>query len=197
MAREVYVQYEAFERRCPEIAARMTQTEGLTERNAYIREYLEEWRSVSPSVAQLLDWSLASPSELCEISRPGAWLEDTLYTNELVKFGKRHNIQFQAVGNKFYHELEEDLRVMDRTKGNTSPNNVGNIYEHLSLLAYEAGRGEWIVVIGRLSARAYMIANEAQRMLAANAKAKKGVAKAMPRNARERAELVASQLCTA
>ena len=41
MAREVYVQYEDFERRCPEIAAGMTQTEGLAERNAYIREYLE------------------------------------------------------------------------------------------------------------------------------------------------------------
>ena len=76
-----------------------------------LKNYLTAWAAGSQRVKQTLAWELASPKQMCQMSRPGAWLGDVVFTDLLVVFGKRANMQYAAVGNKFYTWLGGALGV--------------------------------------------------------------------------------------
>jgi len=118
-----------------------------------LKNYLTAWAAGSQRVRQTLAWELASPKQMCQMSRPGAWLGDVVFTDLLVVFGKRANMQYAAVGNKFYTWLGGALGVTALGTQNSSANNVGNVMEFLHWLAYEEDRCEWVVAICLLAAR--------------------------------------------
>ena len=81
-----------------------------------------------------------------EASRPGAWLADVVYTIMLVELGfARPAVKYVAVGNDAYAQLADNLGVEgDR---NNSANNLGNMLEFLTCVAFEEMRLDWIVAL--------------------------------------------------
>ena len=129
-----------------------------------LRAYLVDWSESSAWVRDTLEWKY-TPTEMNDISRMGAWLGDVVHTELCVRAGT-HNAwaQFVVVHNKCYKRL--GMELLCETDVNSSPNNVGNIFEHLHWLAFEEKkenveeqRCEWILAVlrwlrdGRMSSR--------------------------------------------
>ena len=66
-----------------------------------VKRYLQNWRRQSCVVEDFMTWHCCSPTEMCEASRPGAWLADVLYTVMLVEQrSARPTVKYVAVGNE-------------------------------------------------------------------------------------------------
>ena len=114
---------------------------------AELREYLADWSNASPRVRAILKWDY-SPLAMCQICRLGAWLGDVANTERCVRAGKcRRSAAFVAVHNASYKKLADMLGW--KSGWNSSPNNVGNLFEHLMWLALEDCRCEWILGVLR------------------------------------------------
>ena len=112
-----------------------------------LKRYLENWRQQNAVVEGVLTWRRYTAKEMCEASRPGAWLTDVVYTAMLVAQGSaRFNVRFIPAPNDAYVRLADNLGV----KGdmNNSPNNLGNVLEFLTWLAFEEKRFDWIAAVG-------------------------------------------------
>lgn len=104
---------------------------------ACLKLYLEHWRSGSPVVEYVLAWRMyTNPTEMCEASRPAAWLADVVYTVMLVGLGfARPTVKYIPVGNYAYVQLADNLGVEgDR---NNSADNLGNMFEFITWVAFE------------------------------------------------------------
>ena len=65
---------------------------------AIVKSYLEKWKREIRLVEYVLTWSRCSPEDMCEASRPGAWLADVVYTVMLVELGfARPNVKYIPV----------------------------------------------------------------------------------------------------
>ena len=86
-----------------EMAARL----GLHDVSA-LKRHLQNWRRQSCVVEDILTWRRCSPTEMCEASRPGAWLADVVSTVMLVEQkSARPTLKFVAVGKDDYVERKE------------------------------------------------------------------------------------------
>ena len=74
---------------------------------ACLKLYLENWRSENPVVEDALAWRrYTNPTDMCEASRPGAWLSDVVYSVMLVGLGfARPTVKYIPVGNDAYVQL--------------------------------------------------------------------------------------------
>ena len=110
----------------------------------------EYWVVSSPAAAHtVLGGHFDQP--LRDLSRPGAWLLDSFYTEVLVVLGERPpNIQYEVVGNRALQAMAGHIFV-EQTCANAlrhrCRNYVGNVMEHLAWLAFEDGREELIVAL--------------------------------------------------
>ena len=110
-----------------------------------MKQYLETWAEENNHVRQLLNWEVWQPKDFCSVCRAGSWLADCYSTAFGVRVGEhKANIEFKPVSNKFYSELGNEMGLTKNAIWVSSPNNVGNLLEHLCLVAWEECRFEWI-----------------------------------------------------
>ena len=103
-----------------------------------LRNVLQVWERSSPQVHGLLHWTEHTPKELCEKSRPGAFLSDCMLTEARVRTGgSRRNCQYFVAGNKELLVIAKALGIVTNTNSNS--NNVGNLLEALCWVALEEG----------------------------------------------------------
>ena len=112
-----------------------------------LASYLHDWRAVSERVRAVLDWQV-SAKEMCEQSRPGAYLADCMITELKVREqGSRSSVQYHAVGNGEYQIIAHEIGIAQECATNSSANNVGNQLECLCWVAFEEDRPEWIIAL--------------------------------------------------
>ena len=112
-----------------------------------LASYLHDWRAVSERVRAVLDWQI-SAKEMCEQSRPGAYLADCMITELKVREqGSRSSVQYHAVGNGEYQIIGHEMGIAQECATNSSANNVGNQLECLCWVAFEEDRPEWIIAL--------------------------------------------------
>ena len=112
-----------------------------------LASYLHDWRAVSERVRAVLDWQI-SAKEMCEQSRPGAYLADCMITELKVREqGSRSSVQYHAVGNGEYQIIAHEMGIAQECATNSSANNVGNQLECLCWVAFEEDRPEWIIAL--------------------------------------------------
>ena len=112
-----------------------------------LKDYLRAWSHASMWVRDILEWKYTA-SEMCDISRLGAWLGDVVNTELRVRaHTHRSGVQYVVVHNSSYKVLGKRLGLASGT--NSSDNNVGNLFEHLMWLALEEHRCEWILGVLR------------------------------------------------
>ena len=112
-----------------------------------LASYLHDWRAVSERVRAVLDWQI-SAKEMCEQSRPGAYLADCMITELKVREqGSRSSVQYHAVGNGEYQIIAHEIGIAQECATNSSANNVGNQLECLCWVAFEEDRPEWIIAL--------------------------------------------------
>ena len=112
-----------------------------------LASYLHDWRAVSERVREVLDWQI-SAKEMCEQSRPGAYLADCMITELKVREqGSRSSVQYHAVGNGEYQIIAHEIGIAQECATNSSANNVGNQLECLCWVAFEEDRPEWIIAL--------------------------------------------------
>ena len=112
-----------------------------------LASYLHDWRAVSERVQAVLDWQI-SAKEMCEQSRPGAYLADCMITELKVREqGSRSSVQYHAVGNGEYQIIGHEMGIAQECATNSSANNVGNQLECLCWVAFEEDRPEWIIAL--------------------------------------------------
>ena len=112
-----------------------------------LASYLHDWRAVSERVRAVLDWQI-SAREMCEQSRPGAYLADCMITELKVREqGSRSSVQYHAVGNGEYQIIAHEMGIAQECATNSSANNVGNQLECLCWVAFEEDRPEWIIAL--------------------------------------------------
>ena len=112
-----------------------------------LASYLHDWRAVSERVQAVLDWQI-SAKEMCERSRPGAYLADCMITELKVREqGSRSSVQYHAVGNGEYQIIGHEMGIAQECATNSSANNVGNQLECLCWVAFEEDRPEWIIAL--------------------------------------------------
>ena len=127
-----------------------------------LKVYLDAWGRQSDKVQAAIEWRRCTPNEMCEVSRPGAWLADAVFTALCVEMGKlRWNAKYIAAGNDAYADLAADLGIVGEQ--NNSNNNLGNVLEFLTWVALEERRVGWIVAVGTLVAQAYVPPAAARR----------------------------------
>ena len=71
MVLETYRQFTDFSRRFPDLIAGMLSPDAASERDAYLREYLLDWKEASPQAAEVLNWELSTPLEPARDQPPG------------------------------------------------------------------------------------------------------------------------------
>ena len=112
-----------------------------------LASYLHDWKAVSERVQAVLDWQI-SAKEMCEQSRPGAYLADCMITELKVREqGSRSSVQYHAVGNGEYQIIGHEMGIAQECATNSSANNVGNQLECLCWVAFEEDRPEWIIAL--------------------------------------------------
>ncbi len=115
-----------------------------------LRRHLASWRASSYLVDAVIGWKgHYEPKELCEASRPGAWLADFIYTLLLVeKKLAKPKVKFCVVLNSTYVAVARELGLIhDQYR---SANNVGNVVEWLAWAAYEERKYAFLVsLLGR------------------------------------------------
>ena len=112
-----------------------------------LASYLHDWRAVSERVQAVLDWQI-SAKEMCERSRPGAYLADCMITELKVREqGSRSSVHYHAVGNGEYQIIGHEMGIAQECATNSSANNVGNQLECLCWVALEEDRPEWIIAL--------------------------------------------------
>ena len=112
-----------------------------------LASYLHDWRAVSERVQAVLDWQI-SAKEMCERSRPGAYLADCMITELKVREqGLRSSVHYHAVGNPEYQIIGQEMGIAQECGTNSSANNVGNQLECLCWVAFEEDRPEWIIAL--------------------------------------------------
>ena len=112
-----------------------------------LASYLHDWRAVSERVREVLDWQI-SAKEMCEQSRPGAYLADCMITELKVREqGSRSSVHYHVVGNGEYQIIAHEIGIAQECATNSSANNVGNQLECLCWVAFEEDRPEWIIAL--------------------------------------------------
>ena len=104
----------------------------------------DSWWVLMPSDERITcDWD-----DMCEQCRPGAWLQDSVYSELLVEQGtRRDDIEFKAVGNREYKAFAQRIGMPESVTTRSS-NNCGNQMEFLSWVAWEEERYDWIWSVG-------------------------------------------------
>ena len=111
----------------------------------HLASYLHDWRAISGRVQAVLDWH-SSPKEMCERSRPGAYLADCMITELKVhEHGANATVHYHVVYNAEYHAMGHEMGIVKN--GNSSANNVGNQLECLCWVALEEDRPLWIIAL--------------------------------------------------
>ena len=128
----------------PNLISAVVETSGTSTVDR-LASYLHDWRASSERVRAVLDWHF-SPKEMCERSRPGAYLADCMITELKVReHGSRSSVHYHVVGNGEYQAMGHEMGIVQ--DGNSSANNVGNQLECLCWVAFEEDRPLWIIAL--------------------------------------------------
>ena len=130
----------------PKLLSAVVEAAGMSSLE-HLTSYLHDWRATSERVQAVLDWQ-TSPKEMCERSRPGAFLADCMITELKVREqGSRSSVHYHVVGNGEYQAMGHEMGIVNHEIGNSSANNVGNQLECLCWVALEEDRPEWIIAL--------------------------------------------------
>ena len=130
----------------PKLLSAVVEAAGMSSLE-HLTSYLHDWRATSERVQAVLDWQ-TSPKEMCERSRPGAFLADCMITELKVREqGSRSSVHYHVVGNGEYQAMGHEMGIVNHEIGNNSANNVGNQLECLCWVALEEDRPEWIIAL--------------------------------------------------
>ena len=121
---------------------------------------IEEWAAERPAVYDILTWRQTA-SQLQEVNRPGAWLQDCLRTEigSICGEKSKDGLQYRAVTNPGLVELMRELRSRFHRRAGlaekygSSANNIGNQYECLFWLGFEE---DWPEIILAMAWHAYL-----------------------------------------
>ncbi len=109
---------------------------------AALRKFLEDWADSSARVWSTVNWEY-SAKELCEKSRPGAFLSDCMVTEAMVRKGARKNVHCHVAYNNTFQTITQSSPM---TKS-MNANNAGNVLEALCWVALEEGKPLWTVAL--------------------------------------------------
>jgi len=128
----------------PKLLTAMVEAAGLSTLQ-HLASYLHDWNAVSGRVQSILDWH-SSPKEMCERSRPGAFLADCMITElKIREHGAKCKVHYHVVYNAEYYLMGHEMGIVKN--GNSSANNVGNQLECLCWVALEEDRPLWIIAL--------------------------------------------------